>query len=143
MTSASFLGYIMTLTQIPQTVTALISTITTNQYVFLLLVNIILIVAGMFLDAACAIVILTPVLLPAARAFGIDTVFFGVMMSVNLMIGVLTPPVGLNLFVTSSISGVDILRLSKAVLPFIAMMVVVLILMIAFPQIVLFLPSVL
>lgn len=142
MTTANFLGYIMTLTQIPQTVTSLITGITSNQIIFLIFVNVILIFAGMFLDAACAIIILTPVLLPAATALGVNAVFFGVMMTVNLMVGVLTPPVGLNLYVTSSISGVDILKLSKAVMPFIGIMLFAIILMILFPQIVLFLPGV-
>ena len=139
MTTANFLGYIMTLSQIPQATTAAITSFTQSPIVFLLMINVILIIAGMFLDAACAIVILVPVLLPAAIALGVDPVFFGVMMTVNLMIGVLTPPVGLNLYVVSSISGINILRLSKAVLPFIYIMVIVLLIMVFFPQTVTFL----
>ena len=98
--TASFLSYVLTLSRIPQTVTSLVLSITDNRIVFLLLVNAILIVAGMFLDAVCAIIILTPVFLPAAISMGVDPVFFGVMMTVNLMVGVLTPPVGMNLYVT-------------------------------------------
>ncbi|TGE39259.1 TRAP transporter large permease [Desulfosporosinus fructosivorans] len=139
MTTANFLGYIMTLSQIPQATTAAITSFTESPIVFLLMINVILIFAGMFLDAACAIVILVPVLLPAALALGVDPVFFGVMMTVNLMIGVLTPPVGLNLYVVSSISDINILRLSKAVLPFIFIMIVVLLIMVFFPQTVTFL----
>ena len=135
---ASFLSYAMTIAQIPQTVTKIITSITNNRIVFLLLVNAVLIVAGMFLDAGCAIIILTPVFLPAVIAMGVDPVFFGVMMTVNLMVGVLTPPVGMNLFVTSSVSGIDILRLSKAVMPFIFILIGIIVLMVLFPGMVTF-----
>lgn len=136
--TASFLSYAMTIAQIPQTVTKLITSVTSNPTIFLLLVNAVLIAAGMFLDAGCAIIILTPVFLPAVKALGIDPVFFGVMMTVNLMVGVLTPPVGMNLFVTSSISGINILRLSKAVMPFIYILLGVILLMVLFPGMVTF-----
>ena len=141
--TASFLSYVLTLSRIPQTVTSLVLSITDNRIVFLLLVNAILIVAGMFLDAVCAIIILTPVFLPAAISMGVDPVFFGVMMTVNLMVGVLTPPVGMNLYVTSSIAKIDLLRLSKAVMPFIYILVGIMVLMVFFPDIVMFLPNML
>lgn len=136
--TASVLSYVLTIARIPQTVTALITSITSSRIVFLLLVNFVLIICGMFLDAGCAIIILTPVFLPAANAMGVNPIFFGVMMTVNLMIGVLTPPVGLNLYVTSSIAKIDILKLSKAVLPFIYMLFGLILLMVIFPQIVTF-----
>ena len=124
MTTANFLGYVLTLTRIPQLAAQAIS-------------------AGMFLDAASAIVILTPVFLPACQAFGVDLIFFGVMLTVNLMIGVLTPPVGLNLYVVSSIAKIDILKLAKASIPFMIILVVVTLLMVLFPGIATFLPNVL
>ena len=141
--SASFLAYALTLAKVPQIITAILLDLTSNRIVFLLLVNFVLIIAGMFLDAVCAIVILVPVFLPAALSLGIDPVYFGVMTTVNLMIGVLTPPVGLNLFVTSAIAKIDILRLSKAVMPFIAMYCGIILLMIFFPEIIMFLPGLL
>lgn len=141
MTTANFLGYVLTLSQIPQTAAAAISSVTTSRIVFLLMVNIVLIVAGMFLDAASAIVILTPVLLPACDAFGVNLIFFGVMMTVNLMIGVLTPPVGLNLYVVSSTAKIDILKLAKESIPFMLILVAVVLLMIFFPDTVTFLPN--
>lgn len=143
MTTANFLGYILTLSQIPQTAAAAIASVTSSRIVFLLLVNIILIVAGCFLDASSAIVILTPVLLPACTAFGVDLIFFGVMMTVNLMIGVLTPPVGLNLYVVSSVAKIDILRLAKAAIPFMLILSAVVLVMVFFPDIVTFLPNIL
>ena len=96
---------------------------------------------GMFLDSVSGITILAPVLLPVALALEVDPVFFGVMMGVNFSIGAITPPVGLNLYVTSSISGVDITKLSKAGIPFCFLMFAVLMIMVAFPDTVTFLPK--
>lgn len=139
--TASFLSYVLTIAKIPQTVTELILGLTSNAVVYLLLVNAVLVVAGMFLDAVCAIIILTPVFLPAAISLGVDPVFFGVMMTVNLMVGVLTPPVGMNLFVTASIAKINILRLSRAVIPFICILLALIVLMVIFPDMVMFLPA--
>lgn len=141
MATANFLGYVLTLSQIPQMAASAISSLTDSRIVFLLMVNVVLVIAGMFLDAASAIVILTPVLLPACKAFGVNLVFFGVMMTVNLMIGVLTPPVGLNLYVVSSTAKIDILRLAKEAIPFMLILVAVVLLMVFFPDIVTFLPD--
>jgi C4-dicarboxylate transporter DctM subunit len=141
MMTANFLGYVLTLSRIPQTAAAAISAVTSSRVIFLLLVNVILIFAGMFLDAASAIVILTPVLLPACTTFGVDLVFFGVMMTVNLMVGVLTPPVGLNLYVVSSVAGLDLLKLAKECIPFMLIMLIIVLLMVFFPGIVTWLPN--
>jgi C4-dicarboxylate transporter DctM subunit len=141
MMTANYLGYILTLSRIPQTAAAAISAWTQSPIVFLLMINVVLLIAGCFLDAASAIVIFTPILLPACRAFGVDIIFFGVMMTVNLMVGVLTPPVGLNLYVVSSVAKIDILRLAKDSIPFMVMLCAVLLLMVFFPQSVLFLPG--
>jgi len=136
MTTAQFLGYVLTLTQIPQAAASFIASMTNSRILFLFMVNIILIIAGMFLDASSAIVILTPILLPACKLFGVDLIFFGVMMTVNLMIGVLTPPVGLNLYVVSSVAKIDILKIAKASMPFMLMLAFVVVLMVLFPGIV-------
>ena len=141
MMTANFLGYILTLSQIPQTAAAAIRAMTDSRIVFLLMVNIILIIAGMFLDAASAIVILTPVFLPALQIYGVDPIFFGVMMTVNLMIGVLTPPVGLNLYVVSSVANLDIMVLAKEAIPFMIMLVLIVLFMVLFPGAVTFLPN--
>jgi C4-dicarboxylate transporter DctM subunit len=141
MMTANFLGYVLTLSRIPQTAANAIASLTSSRIIFLLLVNVILVFAGMFLDAASAIVILTPVLLPACTAFGVDLVFFGVMMTVNLMIGVLTPPVGQNLYVVSSVAKLDLLKLAKACIPFMLMLTAIVLLMVFFPGIVTWLPN--
>ena len=91
-----------------------------NRYVFLLIVNGILLVAGCLMDAISIFYIFLPILMPVVRHFGIDPIHFGVIMTVNLAIGQITPPVGVNLFVASSVSGVSMNRLYRTILPFIA-----------------------
>lgn len=140
MSTAAFLSYTMSLARIPNMVGDMILSFTDSRIVFLLLCNLVLIITGMFLEATSAVVILTPVLLPVAQSLGVDPIYFGVMMVTNLMIGVLTPPVGLNLYVTSSIADINIMRLSKAVLPFIFIMILFLVLTILVPDIITFLP---
>lgn len=141
--SANFLAYIMTMSLIPQSFTDTVVALASNKYVFLILVEVILLVAGMFLDASCAILILTPIMLPAVTAFGIDLVFFGILMIVNLQIGILTPPVGLNLYVTASVAKMDIFRVAKAAVPFMLILFGLTILMIIFPGIVTAIPQML
>ncbi len=141
--AANFLAYVMTMSQIPQSVTAAITTLTSNKYVFLLLVEVVLLAVGMFLDASCAIVVLTPILLPAAQALSISPLFFGVLMIVNLQIGILTPPVGLNLYVTASVAKMDVLRVAKACVPLMLILFGLTILMILCPAVVTAIPQLL
>ncbi|WP_291797272.1 MULTISPECIES: TRAP transporter large permease [Brevibacterium] len=108
---------------------------------FVILANVILLIAGMFIEAAAAILIFVPILLPMATAFGMDPVHFGIIMVVNLAIGLVTPPVGLNLFVAADLTKLSMGRISKAVLPFIGVLLVDLALVSALPQLSLWLPS--
>ena len=133
-TVASFLSWVLTMQRIPQSITGLILSQTDSAIVFLLVVNAIVIILGMFLDAVSALTIMTPVLLPAALALGVDPILFGIMLTVNLSIGVLTPPVGLNLYVTASIANIDIVRITKAVMPFIGILCLILVLMTLMPK---------
>lgn len=139
--AASLVGYVLTIERIPATIAAWFSDTVTSVLLLLLLINLLLLVAGCFLDGGSAIIIFTPVLLPVVRAFGIDPLFFGVMMSVNLMIGTITPPVGLSLYVAGGIAGVDIARMTRAILPFLLVHLAILALLMLFPQLVLFLPQ--
>lgn len=141
--AANMLSWAVTMMNIPRMVSALVYSITTSPVVFLIIVNLILIVAGMFLDATSAIMILAPVLLPIALELGVDPLAFGIIMTVNLSIGVLTPPVGLNLYVVSSLQKVDILRVSKAAIPFIIIIFAILVAASVFPQMLTFLPTLL
>lgn len=95
---------VMTREQIPAKVAAFMIEIAGNKYVFLLLVNILLLIVGCFLETTAAILIIAPVLLPAVSAFGIDPIHFGIIMCVNLAIGCATPPLGVNLYVAAGLT---------------------------------------
>ena len=141
--AANMLSWAVTMMNIPATVSAFVCNITTSPLVFLIITNLILIIAGMFLDASSAIMILTPVLLPIALQLGVDPLVFGIIITVNLSIGVLTPPVGLNRYVVSSLSKVDILRIAKAAAPFMILIFMILIMASAWPRTITFLPNLL
>ena len=141
--TASLLSWAVTVMNIPQMMADFVYSITDSPAVFLMIVNVLLVIAGMFLDAGSAIMILSPVLLPIALSLQIDPLAFGIIMVVNLSIGVLTPPVGLNLYVVSSLSNLDIMRVAKACMPFILMIFGMLIVCSFFPQILTFLPELL
>lgn len=135
MAMASIFGNIMTLEQIPERIAAIILDVTTNKIVILLLINLLLLWIGTFMEALAAIVILTPILLPLALKVGVDPVHFGVIIVVNLAIGFVTPPVGVNLFVASGVSNEKIEDISRAALPFLAAMIIVLLLVTYIPAI--------
>ena len=141
--AANLLSWSLTIEQIPVAITESLLSITQNKFIILLIINFILIIMGMFLDAASVILVLTPLFLPVIMEIGYDPVLFGVMMAVNLSIGVLTPPVGLNLFVASSIGNTGIFQVARACIPFIICIGVVLLLMIIFPDLFNYLPSLL
>lgn len=137
--AASF-GYIMTLMQIPLKITAILTTLSDNRYVILALINIMLLVLGTLMDMAPLILILTPVLLPVAKAIGIDPVHFGMIMMVNLGIGLITPPVGAVLFVGSAVAKLRIEEVVRAMGPFFVILLGVLIMVTYLPAISLWLP---
>lgn len=117
--SATLFSWILTYSQIPQTVAEYLMALTDNPLYALLLISALLMFIGLFMDITPAIVILTPVLLPFVTALGIDPVLFGVIMVLNLLVGLVTPPVGMVLFVLSGVSGVSIERISKAIIPYV------------------------
>ena len=137
--AASF-GYIMTLMQIPLKITAILTTLSDNRYVILAMINIMLLVLGTLMDMAPLILILTPVLLPVAKAIGIDPVHFGMIMMVNLGIGLITPPVGAVLFVGSAVAKLRIEEVVRAMGPFFVILLGMLILVTYLPAISLWLP---
>lgn len=139
--AASF-GYIMTLMQIPLKITALLTSLSDNRYVILALINIMLLVLGTLMDMAPLILILTPVLLPVAKAIGIDPVHFGMIMMVNLGIGLITPPVGAVLFVGSAVAKLRIEQVVHAMGPFFVILLLVLMLVTYVPEISMWLPRV-
>ncbi|HSC71475.1 MAG TPA: TRAP transporter large permease subunit, partial [Candidatus Methylomirabilis sp.] len=137
---ANLVGYIMAVERIPLMVADLFLNITTNKYVMLLLINILLLVVGCFIDGASALIIFTPVLLPLIHKLGIDPIFFGVMITVNLMIGTITPPVGLCLYVSCGIANVRLDQISRSIIPFLLIEIAVLFLITYVPWLIMFLP---
>ncbi|QHJ70066.1 TRAP transporter large permease [Planococcus halotolerans] len=136
--TANAFGRLLTIEQVPNQIAEAMLSISTNQYVIILLIMLLLLVVGMFMDTLAAIIILTPILLPIAVQIGYDPVHFGILMVVNLAIGFFTPPVGVNLFVASGISGVSIESLSRAVLPFVLSMIITLLFLTFVPAITMF-----
>lgn len=138
---AAAFGAVMTYMQLPMRITESFTSISDNKYVILMCINIMLLLIGTLMDMAPLILILTPVLLPVTNALGIDPVHFGMIMLVNLGIGLITPPVGSVLFVASAVSKQKIEQVVKAMLPFYLVLFLVLMLVTYIPAISLFLPK--
>lgn len=138
--AASF-GYLMTLMQIPLKVTGFFAALSDNRYVILLMINVLLLALGTLMDMAPLILILTPILLPLVTKLGVDPVHFGMIMMVNLGIGLLTPPVGAVLFVGSAVAKLKIETVVKALYPFFGAMLLVLAMVTYVPAISLWLPN--
>lgn len=141
--AAALLGLILTRAHVSRDVAALLTSVSSEPWVFMLLVNIVLLILGALIDATAVILVTVPVLLPIATDFGIDPVYFGVVMIINLMIGLLTPPVGSVLYVTSSVTGRPVDVVFRGVAPFLIPLVAVLVLISAFPAVSLWLPGLL
>jgi len=137
---AACFGYLMTLMQIPIKVTAFFTGLSDNKWVILLLINLMLLILGCLMDMAPLILILTPILLPVVKLLGVDPVHFGMIMMVNLGIGLITPPVGTVLFVGSAVSGLKIGVVAKAMTPFFVALFVVLMMVTYLPWLSLWLP---
>jgi tripartite ATP-independent transporter DctM subunit len=135
-------GYMMAIMQVPAKVTQFFLTIADDKYTFLLLVNILLLVLGTFMDLAPMLLICTPIFLPVIKTFGIDPVHFGIIMILNLGIGLLTPPVGPTLVVGCAIGKVTMEAVSKSIMIFYVPMLIVLMLVTYIPALSLWLPSV-
>lgn len=139
MAMATIFGNVMTLEQVPDRIASAILNLTANKIAILLLINVLLLWVGTFMEALAAIVILTPILLPLVTKVGVDPIHFGVIMVVNLAIGFVTPPVGVNLFVACGITKQKIELVSRAAAPFIVTMLVILMLVTFWPSLSLFL----
>ncbi|SDD34525.1 TRAP transporter, DctM subunit [Paracoccus isoporae] len=132
--AAKVFGWVLTFNQIPQAVAAFIVSLTADPTIFMLLIMLALMVVGMFLDGIAALIILTPILLPVAMSnYGIDPVQFGVMMSMTLVLGLLTPPVGTGLYICAALSEIPITRLSRLLAPYILAAILVILMVILLP----------
>lgn len=139
--SALIYAWVLTVLEVPQRMTEAIFTVTENPLVILLLLNLLFLFIGMFMEAKAAMLILLPVILPILPDLGIDPVHFGVVIVFNLLIGLVTPPVGLCLNLAAKIGEVRIDTAAKAAIPFISVMLVVLLLITYFPGMIMWLPN--
>ncbi len=140
-TAASVFAWLLTVSQAAQLLSDAILSITDNKWVFLILVNLLMLFVGCFLDTIAAITILVPILLPIVAKFGIDPVQFGLIMTLNLMIGLLHPPLGMVLFVLSRVAKLSVERTTMAILPWLAPLFIALILITFVPSVSLWLPQ--
>lgn len=139
--SANVFAWILARERLPQGITQAILQMQLQPWMLLLVVNLLVLVLGMLLDTAAILVLVTPVVVPALVAVGIDPVHFGMVMIVNMMIGLLTPPMGMALFVVSNISGAPVLAVARECLPFVLGFLVVLAIITFIPETVLWLPD--
>lgn len=124
--ATTLFSWLLTSEQIPAKITNWLIGLTDNKYVLLLLINMLLLITGMFIDSGPAIMLLAPILCPVATSLGVNLVQFGLVMVINLTVGLLTPPVGTAMYVGSNVSGVPIKDISRALMPFIGIMIAVL-----------------
>ena len=140
---ANLFGWILITEQLPQVISSEILSFSDNKYVVLLLINLLLIFVGTFMETIAALLILFPILMKVAMAVEVDPIHFAVIAVLNLMIGLTTPPVGVCLFISSSIGKVSITKVSRAILPFLLVSLLVLAAVTLFPSLSLFLPNLL
>ncbi|WP_019015596.1 TRAP transporter large permease [Elioraea tepidiphila] len=138
--TATALAWCLSLSRIPQMLGPMIVATVGDPLLFLLAVNLVLLLVGMVMEAIAAMLVLVPILVPAAAGFGIDPVHFGLIFVLNLMIGTITPPVGIVLFVTARIAGMPFDRLSRAIVPWLAPLVAVLLAVTLYPPLAIWLP---
>ncbi|KYG89213.1 TRAP transporter large permease [Metasolibacillus sp. FSL H7-0170] len=138
---AGVFGFFIGINSVPDMIYESISAFVTNKYVFLLMVNVILFIAGMFLEGGAAILILVPLLLGTALNLGIDPVHFGMIMVCNLAIGLVTPPVGIDLFVVAKLTNVSIMRIARFAIPLILILIVDVLIITFVPALSTWLPS--
>ncbi|MGL4567032.1 MAG: TRAP transporter large permease subunit, partial [Fusobacteriaceae bacterium] len=139
-TSSAF-GYMMAMLKVPQYITNYILDFSDNRFVIMILVNLVLLILGMIMDMAPLILITTPILMPVVAKIGMDPIQFGIIMMLNLGIGLLTPPVGSTLFVGCSIADISIEKIAKSLKPFYIMLFLYLMAVTFIPMITLWLPN--
>ena len=141
--AAGLFGWVIAREQGPQAVTEAMLQFTDNPIVFLLLINVVLLITGMILEPVAGLLITVPVLLPAAIEFGIDPLHLGIVMILNLVLGLLTPPVGLVLYVLSSVTGSSVQTVTRGTVPFLIPLLITLLIITFVPAFSLWLPGLL
>ena len=132
---AGIFGYVVAIESIPQQIAQVMLSLSDNMWTILLIINLFLLFIGTFMEPAPATIILTPILVPIMVSLGMDPIHFGVIMTLNLAIAFVTPPVGPNLFVASSVSGCGLGAMSREVVPMLLVLCFVLVLVCLFPSI--------
>lgn len=141
--ASALLAWVLTRQQAGPALVKLVTSISTDPFVILLMLNVLLLILGCFLETLSLMILLVPVLLPLIKALNIDPVHFGVMFTLNLMIGLITPPVGMSMFIACRIARIQIVEFAREVWPFVIALVGVLLVVTYFPSVVLFLPNLL
>ncbi|MEY8828664.1 TRAP transporter large permease [Sedimentitalea sp. XS_ASV28] len=141
--TASVFAWVLAAHEAPKNLSIWLTSLTENPLLLLLIINLFLFIAGFFVEGLAIMILAVPALAPTVAAVGIDPVHFGVVFIFNLMIGLMTPPMGIGLFVISGVSGISLSVLTRAILPFLIPLIVVLLLLIFFPTLVTFLPDLL
>ena len=141
LSTATALSWILAVNQIPQMLLRAMTGFTTNPYVFLLLVNLVLLLAGMFLDPGAAIILLAPILVNMADVFGIHVLHMAMIVCLNLTLGVVTPPVGVCLYVGAGIGKISIERVVKAIMPFVIIEFICILIVTYFPMVSMLIPT--
>ena len=138
---ASCFSYMITFENIPELISTFLTGLTDNKYILLLLVNIALLIIGCFMEGISSILITAPMILPTLTAVGVDPVHLGVIMALNTTLGLLTPPLGLSLFMANTVTGIPVMKIAKAALPMFGALVLTLFIITYCPAIVEFLPN--
>ncbi len=139
--SISVMGYVLAREQIPQKIAEFVIRNTSNPIVFMLSFNLLLLLLGTVIETMAILLLVVPIFVPIASSLGIDPVHFGVVVVMNMMIGILSPPMGVSLFVVSKVGNIPFPLLAKSILPFILPLFIVLLLLIFFPPLVMFIPN--
>ena len=139
--SAAIFAWVLTVEQVPDQMSSLMLGISKNPWVLLMIVNVILLMVGMFMESISAIMVMTPLIVPPLYAAGVDPVHLGVVVVLNLMIGLVTPPVGMSLYMVSIISNVPFTRMAKVIWPFLVPLLVALVVITLFPTVSTWLPA--
>lgn len=135
------LSWVLSFENIPQTISAALLSISNNKFILFLIINLVLLFVGVFMDMTPAVLIFTPIFLPVVMKFGVDPIHFGIVMIMNLCVGLCTPPVGAVLFIGCSVANVSIEKVIRPLLPFFAAMIIALLLVTYFPILSLWLPG--
>ena len=126
-------GWCLANWKIPETISSSVLSISSNKYIIMMLISVIILIAGVFMETSSAIILLTPVFLPLVKALGVSTMHFGVLFVVGIAIGMITPPVAINLFVASGITGLSLEKISRAVVPYLIGLIIVFLVIVFVP----------